>query len=132
MKWLKFRVWYKRYPQPIEGELRYFNQSNESFPKACKMYQTDDWMQFIGLQDSCGKDVYEGDIVLVTPNAGMDKSSYYGVVEWVPPCFQIKAPKGRFPFGGGYIPVSHSMGLLCGIEVVGNVYENKNLLSEIE
>jgi hypothetical protein len=131
MRWLKFRVWYKRFPQPKEGEMRYFRQSEDDFPSSCNKYQTDKWMQFIGLQDSLGKDVYDGDVVLVTPHAGMDKNPYYGLVEWISPNFQIKAPKGKFPFSDGYIPVISSLGMLCGIEVVGNIHENKELLNKI-
>jgi uncharacterized phage protein (TIGR01671 family) len=132
MRWLKFRVWYKRYPQPIEGEMRFFGQSDDDFANSSRKYQSDDWMQFIGLQDSMGRDVYEGDVVLVTPHAGMDKSSYYGVVEWHSPCFQIKAQKDKFPFSNGYMPVVSSLGMFCGIEVVGNRFENPDLLEEVE
>lgn len=71
-------------------------------------------MQFTGLVDSKGVEIYEGDIVK------------YG--EWNG---EIKFNKGEFycKFYGGGIP---SNGMAWHWTVIGNIYENKELLASPE
>lgn len=114
MRWLKFRVWYKRYPRPIEGEMRYFNQSNDGFPLACKTYQTDNWMQFTGLLDMWEKEIYEGDIVMYVDDSYIKRK---GEVVFINGSFAIKSD-----YITSYRLTNYS------IEVIGNIYENQELL----
>lgn len=70
-------------------------------------------MQFTGLHDKNGKEIYEGDIV---------KSSYFiGIVEMWEYMWTAKTPYDHFTFR----TATHSF------EVIGNIHENENLLTEM-
>ncbi|WP_405152893.1 YopX family protein [Paenibacillus sp. FSL K6-0108] len=93
------------------------------------------FMQFTGLQDRKNKDIYEGDI--------MDYFTYVmcnerrkGIV-----CFDEKQSKYKIvPFemyelnagNGGYTGHSFDSAICAGSEVIGNVYENPELLAPKE
>ncbi len=66
-------------------------------------------MQYTGLKDKNGKEIYEGDIVKV--------DSEVCVIEWWEGSF-LAIRKADKPFGG------HSFRYL---EVIGNIYENKDI-----
>ena len=80
-------------------------------------------MQFTGLQDKNGKDIFEGDIVKV--NALYDKVEGEVVFHECSWCFKV--PISNFhetPFrkiGTGWY----------GIKVIGNIYENPELIHEV-
>ena len=78
-------------------------------------------MQFTGLMDRADQDIYEGDIVRIPKfGAGHNDASQNTVVEYNDRWARFRF---RLPTGGYYDPVPH-----WEIEVVGNLYENPELL----
>ena len=109
MRQVKFRAWYENQTltQPIDnayGRERFFGLLDDS----AKL------MQFTGLLDKEGKEIYEGDIVSYQRLAKFTPK--IDVVEWSPfkstAGFQVKSP---------YIDIFDSE----LIEVIGNIYENE-------
>src|SRR3990167_2354284 len=88
-KEIKFRVW-------------------DKIRKKMRLLENTELMQFTGLRDKLGKEIYEGDIVLIEPYLGWKKE--YRVVQWDNKMMGFNAGIGR--------------SLIGDIEIVGNVYEN--------
>lgn len=77
-------------------------------------------MQYTGLKDKNGKEIYEGDIV---------KNDGYFLIKW---SLQVRWKVGLgWVFGEDWpcIPL-YDVGNIQMIEVIGNIYENPELLSE--
>lgn len=115
MREIKFRAW-------IPKENRMFTMYNEGFFAHCDNNPDYIVMQFTGLLDKSGVGIYEGDIVKWNHGVGEDD---IGVNEII---FQL----GSFGLDdGGYI--GYDMEALShGItEVIGNIYSNPELLSDL-
>lgn len=119
MRPIKFRAWdvYNKKWLPPEifsigiddGKLR--NKRNDGIIGGVEL------VQFTGLLDKNGKEIYEGDIVRHIPSA-FDRNDAEGVIFWFQGhCrFALEKPNGHF------------LDSLNDYEIIGNIYENPNLL----
>jgi len=123
MREIKFRAWDKKtkkfmLPWPegfyLFGETTCFDLMGQQFEKGedrLLRYNDLEIMQYTGLKDKNGKEIFEGDIIEGMHNFGPGGfSKRRGIVEWK---------------GDGY-----SMNYWEDFEVIGNIYENPELVSE--
>jgi uncharacterized phage protein (TIGR01671 family) len=130
MKELKFRVWVQ------EDDCMYrpddFHLEANDHPEDLSMIpvfgneRVKDavLMQFVGIVDNDGADVYEGDIVL-TPDCGDVFDDWIVVSNIEYGGYALKSPQNEdyLEFIGDFI---HDM------KVIGNIWENPDLLKEAE
>uniref|UniRef100_A0A6M3IWM7 Putative YopX protein n=1 Tax=viral metagenome TaxID=1070528 RepID=A0A6M3IWM7_9ZZZZ len=125
MREIKFRAWDK-YVEKMVTEPGFINMGGEA-KRECAIYHEEElrWenitdrielMQFIGLLDKNGKEIYEGDIVEFTSDVLKMKKLFY-----------IEFENARF------IPVPFTKDIsevASNGEVIGNIYEHSNLLDK--
>jgi uncharacterized phage protein (TIGR01671 family) len=73
-------------------------------------------MQYTGLKDKNGKEIYEGDVIVTRLNSP-DNNEESLVVEFADGSFKLKKENTYY-----YFP------FLLNVEVIGNIYENPELL----
>jgi uncharacterized phage protein (TIGR01671 family) len=120
MREIKFRAW-QDYGEGHRS-LLYDRGDLAEFFDATK---GDPIMQFTGLKDKNGKEIYEGDILnLHYPIVGLDiKDEYLSLI------VVINFDGGSFWFnGGGYTDCNWHFYNSEDREVIGNIYENPELL----
>ena len=116
MKEIKFRAWHKNREcfVPI--------QAHFSFDTNGELYQTDykpiELMQFTGLKDKNGKEIYEGDIVKANINNVVSIGKVVYIDDWA--MFQTEFTIGNI---GRYNCYEAD-------EVIGNIYETPELLDK--
>ena len=121
MKELKIKAWDKKKKVWLVGAFSMFDGSHY-FPFGFKIdysFSTENvvLVQSTGLKDKNGKEIYEGDIT----TEGV--VGYHTDLNW--------------DSGGSYHPgfyfkggeMDHNVGFDVDIEIIGNIYENKDLLS---
>lgn len=115
MREIKFRAWmyrkmlYNVFPTGKNGECYSFISN--------LYYKCDhNIMQYTGLKDKNGKEIYEGDILEYTTEISSKKT--IGKVEFYNGCFVVGRPKD-------YIYI------IDNIEIIGNIYENPELLNQV-
>lgn len=112
MRAIKFRAWNAQTKQ-MEGPVAFF-APHEAIPTHWSLLQV---MQFTGLTDKNGKEIYEGDIV-------ENKA-------WEPNRFQVGFDRGGFCFFNTGDVYYNDAKYLTEFEVIGDIYQTPELLNLI-
>lgn len=122
---IKFRAWDKETKSMIKEVWEIGLKSNYNQPWLIgddKRTDNFELMQYTGLKDKDGKEIYEGDVVRIWADPkdynGYKGHNYIGVVEW-----------DEFILGF-ILSDGHGLKDFEFIEIVGNIYENPELLNK--
>ena len=128
MREIKFRAWDKENKKMMKvSSLSLENKEiavRENGTYHCFRMQNLELMQYTGIEDKNGKEIYEGDIIKY-------KFPYDTRLKHISP---VKFLETEASFGikdryGNEIPL-YTISANNYFEVIGNIYENKNLLEE--
>ena len=126
MREIKFRAWLKEDKKMVNVETMDFTDKSMQYLEKSEIinayllrrviFDDVELMQFTGVKDKNGKEIYEGDITICKygPQIAME-------VKWVDEGFRTL---GKYD-GDNYVGFVKN-----NKEVIGNIYENKNLLEE--
>lgn len=131
------KMWYFSFADIISHGHNMYPEILENIEEGDEKTDQDTLMQFTGLYDKQGKEIWESDIVRVL----FDSSSFVATVEWGSyddseyvtnvECWMYKPLKGSKASGW---PISDGGGMYSvgkhTLEVVGNIWENPTLLDK--
>ena len=129
MKITKFRAWDKETSKMYEddnviitfnGELEEVYVRRNNAVDELIDYKL---MQYIGMKDESGKELYEGDIVKRidrTPVARMYGQEVIGTIGFTKGSFVLNTSEGD------YLMNNNRLSNLCSYEKIGNIYENES------
>lgn len=127
MREIKFRVWDTENKEMLRVQELDFEDTFYGGRLSIRTEQYNDYfdiedmilMQYTGLHDKNGKEIYEGDIVksffVDTDEAGNEIYKYY--------IMEVKYDE---------ILCSYKIDKFINLEVIGNIYENEELLNETD
>lgn len=126
MREIKFRAWDKSNEEMLEVENLYFNDMTDKVEIRTRIYSdyfNDEemiLMQYTGLKDKNGKEIYDGDIVAEKGHYVKSDRLLYQKIQW----------KESYScwLRGEYQRLTPKNIKTYQIEVIGNIYENPELL----
>ena len=128
MREIKFRTFDKY------GIMRFweFEKKGKDWTFSLAMYEGDKLMQYTGLKDKNGKEIYEGDIFQFgTKKDWIDGEGERGVVEWHEKLARFGLDFSSIYGGEGYTGKNqHLVDFIKGLKIIGNIYENPELLDK--
>ena len=125
MREIKFRAWDKENKKMMKVSSLHLENKEISVKEngTFHLFRMQDLMQYTGLKDKNGKEIYEGEIVLIKLD---ETSTWHKTV--------VGFKKGAFIANlidkEDYVYIFHHGFTGDDFEIIGNVYENKNLLEE--
>lgn len=125
MREIKFRAWNKKLKKMFKigqitiekGSWNYEPENREYIGMSLQYQPSLVLMQYTGLQDRNGKEIYEGDIIKISGH-----TEFKSIVKWENYCWKC----------GEKSLYNISTIDWANIETIGNIYENKELLEEEE
>ena len=127
MREIKFRAWDKEKKiignvlgiDILHKEMFFSNENVNCYEHAD--FKDIELMQYTGLKDKNNKEIYEGDIVKLRANHGIGVVKYYD--EWGAFVVEYIKPRPLTVLGMNYYKED--------IEILGNIYENSELIKEV-
>ena len=125
MRKIKFRAWDKENEKMMKVSSLHLENKEISVKEngTFHLFRMQDLMQYTGLKDKNGKEIYEGDVVLV--KLGGISTWYKTVIKFKEGVFIASLIDGK-----DYIYIFNRGFDNNDFEVIGNIYENKKLLEE--
>lgn len=156
MREIKFRAWFKDTGEMKEVAMNNVYKGNTSYlhlsPMPFSDYRAVDLMQYTGLKDKNGREIYLGDIAKrefeiwsrqwegslegndLAPYDEFVCAGYFiGVVSQTPQGLYVLNQCNKFDEDGNFIQKRSNIKLFSHrCEIIGNIYENPELLEGIE
>ena len=129
----RFRVWHKELNMMFEVKSLVFTlnlatiaSKNDLVPSRTCSFDDIVLMQFTGLFDKNGKEIFEGDILKCTP---FDGSLWYETVSWDSTLAGFATQQNGYDATAiRYITDSEAI----TVEIIGDIYQNQKLLEELK
>ena len=129
MREIKFRAWDKKYKEMIkdiwiapEYDWNLFSDNDAMCERARPEQGQIVLMQYTGLKDKNGKEIYEGDLLIFQGDRDAMFEVFYNDIYGKFSCCRTHYLGSRC---GGYVPEIEDK----KFEIVGNIYENQELLT---